>query len=96
MELIERIEYDLTEKVDMHFRTVQVQESDLRELVDLVKSSRDIVAEYLEAKRIIDAGPQPTSTSGFAAPKTWKHNDPEVRRWHRACADLYKFAGERK
>lgn len=57
----------------------------------LVPEGADIAAEYLEAKRVIDAGPL-RPDSGFAPPRSWRHNDPEVIRWHKAVAALSMLA----
>jgi len=53
-----------------------------------------VAAEYLEAKRVIDAGPL-RPDSGFAPPRSWHHNDPEVIRWHKAggCPDRLQRSG---
>lgn len=59
----------------------------------LAESSSRIAAEYLEARRVIDAGP-PRPESGFATPRSWKHNDPEVIRWHKASAALNELASK--
>lgn len=50
-----------------------------------------VAAEYLEAKRVIDAGP-PRPEGSFAAPRSWRHNDPEVIRFHAAVAALNALA----
>jgi len=54
-----------------------------------------IAAEYLEAQRVIQAGP-PQPDSGFASPRSWRHNDPEVIRWHKAVAALNELASKVK
>lgn len=63
----------------------------LRARVAELEAAGAIAAEYLESKRVIDAGP-PRTEGSFSTPKSWRHNDPEVMRFHAACAALNQLA----
>lgn len=63
------------------------------ELVEASRAAAWVAAEYLEAQRVIQAGP-PRPNSGFAPPRSWRHNDPEVIRFHKAVAALNALAAE--
>lgn len=54
-----------------------------------------VAAEFLEAKRALDAGP-PRPEGIFAPPRSWRHNDPEVIRFHAAVAALHNLASKVK
>lgn len=68
---------------------------ELRSMVSQPPSDNaaNIVAEYLESKRIIDIGP-PREYNNFGPPKTWRHGDPEVIRFHAATAALHALAAQ--
>lgn len=57
----------------------------------LVPEGAAIAAEYIEAKRAINAGP-PQPDGSHRPPRSWKHGDPEVIRWHKAAAALSTLA----
>lgn len=62
-------------------------------LCAVARMAAQTAAEYLEAKRVIDAGP-PRPDSGFATPRSWRPGDPEVRRFHAAVAALNALAAQ--
>lgn len=98
-----RLELDLTEMPQGNARTTRHAAQDLefiRQSLNRIEGERDdllasadVAAEYLEAQRVITAGPQ-RPESGFAPPRSWKHNDPEVIRWHKATAAMNALAAK--